>query len=377
MDVLIVYAKAGAGHLSAAEAVYHAFKRQNPAENVAIIDCLDYTPAWFKRFYPTVYIFLVRYLSLLWQAIYYSLENRFIYSLIRPLRRLNNRMVTKRLAEFIKKEKPQVIISTQFFASEVVASLKRGRETNAALISIVTDFGAHTFWESDQVDIFVVASEYTKQDLIRRGMPEAKIRILGIPIEPPLKGANKLELRRQIGLRQELFTVLTVGGGFGVGPIKELVFSLDSLKPEIKKRIQLIVVCSKNKNLYAEIEKILPRLNMGLKLFGFVEDLYKMMSASDIIISKSGGLTTSESLASGLPMIIISPIPGQESKNCALLVEKGAAIEIKRAFEAKGIIESLLNHPERLQDMRRQARMLSRPDSALEAAKLAKAYLRS
>ena len=374
MKVLIVYAKAGAGHKRAAEAVFDAFKRRGQEKDAVLIDCLDYTNPWFKNFYPNSYIFLVRFLSFAWQGIYYATENRGFYSLIKPLRRLGNSLAAKNFEQFLKRERPQVVISTQFFASEVVAALKKKKAIDSVLISVVTDFGAHTFWESEDVDIFVAASEDTKQDLLTRGIPESKIKVLGIPVEPPLRNFNKGALQREAGLKEGLFTVLIAGGGFGVGPIKELVFSLNGLSKEIRDNVQLVVVCSRNKKLLGEMKAIAAKLKIKLKLFGFVPDLYRMMAASDVIISKSGGLTTSESLAQGLPMIIISPIPGQETKNCELLVRNGAAIRIDRPFEITRIIEELINVPDKLERMRQNTLRLARPNSADDVAALANYY---
>lgn len=376
MKTLIVYAKAGAGHRRAAEAVFHAFKRRGEDKDTALIDCLDYTEPWFKNFYPQSYLFLVRFLPLAWAGIYYALDNRTFYSLIKPLRHLNNCLVSKRFATFLKRERPKVVISTQFFASEVVAGLKRKKEIDSVLISVVTDFGLHTFWESEDVDIFVVASEDTRKDLISRNIPEEKIKVLGIPVEPPLKEFNKRELRKEIALKEDRFTVLIVGGGFGVGPIKELVFSLDGLSDEVRDKVQVIVVCSRNEKLYGEMKNIAPKLKINSKMFGFVPDLYKMMAASDVIISKSGGLTTSEALAQGLAMIIISPIPGQETKNCDLLVKNGAAYRIDRPVEVKGVVEELVKVPDKLERMRRNAQDLARPNSADDIVALANIWKR-
>jgi len=374
MKTLIVYAKAGAGHRRAAEAVFAAFKRRGQEKDVMLFDCLDYTSPGFKRFYPHVYMFLVRFFSFIWAAIYYLLDNRLVYSLIRPLRRLTNYLTSKRFVQFLKKENPKVVISTQFFASEVVAALKRKKEINSTLISVVTDFGAHTFWESQDVDIFVAGSEDTKKDLLLRNIPEKKIKVLGIPIEPPSREFDQRQLRKEAGLRQDSFIVLIVGGGFGVGPIKELVFSLEKLDDKIRNKVQLIVVCSRNKTLYAEMKNICSDLKIDAKVFGFVPDLYKMMLISKVIISKSGGLTTSEALACGLPMIIIAPIPGQESKNCDLLVKKCAGIRINRASQAKEVIEELIKMPEKLERMRSQALSLARPNSADDVVVLANSY---
>ena len=274
-----------------------------------------------------------------------------------------------------QKRNPKVIISTQFFGSEVAAALKRKRQIDSTLISVITDFGAHTFWESQDVDIFIVASEDTKNDLIARNIPEEKIKILGIPIEAPLKTFNKMQLKREIGFEKDVLTILVVGGGFGVGPIKELVFSLEELDEDIKERLQLIVVCSRNKKLHREMQGLAYKLKIETRIFGFVTDLYKMMALSNIIISKSGGLTISEALAMGLPMIIISPIPGQESKNCALLVKNGAAIRIDEPFDVVHAIEELIRNPVKLKKMQENALRLSRPNSADELAKLADSYM--
>ncbi|MFC1631536.1 glycosyltransferase [Candidatus Omnitrophota bacterium] len=375
MKVLIVYAKAGAGHLRAAEAVYSAFKRNGQEADATLIDCLDYTSPWFKNFYPQVYIILVRYFSFIWKLIYYTLDKRLVYALVRPFRRLTNSLSSGRFEQFLKKENPKVIISTQFFASEVIANLKKRGEINSTIISVVTDFGAHTFWESEDIDIFIAASEDTKQDLLTRRIPEEKIKVLGIPIELPLQRPNRVKAKEAVGLKRDLFTVLIAGGGFGVGPIKEVVFSLDKLEDRIKANVQVVVVCSRNKKLYKEIENIAAKLKLNIKILGFVPDLYKMMVASNVIISKSGGLTTSESLAAGLPMLIIAPIPGQESKNCDLLVTRGAAIRIDRAQDVKQEIEDLFNMPDKLTQMHKQALLLSRPYAADDLVELANNYL--
>lgn len=369
MKILIVYAKAGAGHRRAAEAVFNAFNRKGE-KDVVLIDCLNYTSSWFGSFYPQAYIFLVRFLPYVWAGIYYALENRTFYTLIRPLRRLTNRFVSKRFSDFLKSQRPQVIISTQFFASDIAATLKRKKEIDSTLISVITDFGAHTFWEQDYVDIFVVACKDTREDLILRNIPEEKIVVLGIPIRPPLKDVDRAELIRKIGLKEDTFTILIVGGGFGVGPIKELVRCLDGLNSDIRDKLQLIVVCSRNKKLYEEMKGLASKLKINLKIFGFVPDLYRMMAASSVIISKSGGLTISEALASGLPMIIISPIPGQETKNCELLVKNGAAVRIDSPFEIEDLIKELIRSPDKLKKMRQNALALARPDSADDIAAL-------
>lgn len=364
MRVLIVHAKAGAGHLRAAEAVYGAFKRNGQIDDVMLIDCLDYTTPIFKYLYPRVYMWMVRFAPWLWAFFYYALDLRFIYALIRPFRRFNNALASGLFEKFLKEQNPELIISTQFFASEIISAAKRKKLIDSKLITVVTDFGAHAFWESKEADFFVVGSEDTKADLLRRNIPEEKIRVLGIPIEPPPQQFNITRAYQEMNLREDSFVILIVGGGFGVGPIQEIVTSLNSLKKTQRDKLQLLVVCSRNKKLHAQMDHVAQRAKIDIKIFGFVPDLYKMMLVSDVIISKSGGLTTSESLAVGLPMIIISPIPGQETKNCSLLVKQGAALRINFANQIKGVIEGLIEREGALEVMHHQALMLARPNAA-------------
>ncbi|MBN3039001.1 MAG: glycosyltransferase [Candidatus Omnitrophica bacterium] len=363
MEILIVYAKAGAGHKRAAEAIFEAFRRKKQV-SVAIIDCLDYCAPVFRYLYPLVYIWMVRFLPWLWAFFYYALDKRWVYRLIRPYRRFNNYMFSRGFVRFIKEEKPRVIISTQFFASEIIADLKRTGQTDSKLISVVTDFGAHTFWESEDVDIFVVGSDDTKEDMISRKIPEDKVMVLGIPIEPPPQRFNIALAYQNLGLREDAFVILVAGGGFGVGPISKVVLSLDGLDRKVRDKLQVLVVCSRNEKLKAQMEELVQSLKVDTKIYGFVPDLYRMMEVSDVIISKSGGLTTSESLASGLPMIIISPIPGQETKNCDFLVKNGAAVRIDRPEEIKQVIEELTGSAEKLDRMHHQALILARPTAA-------------
>ncbi|MFH1046559.1 MAG: glycosyltransferase [Candidatus Omnitrophota bacterium] len=375
MKALIVYAKAGAGHLRAAEAVFGALKRKGKEKDVTIIDCLDYTTPFFKAYYPQIYLLMVRFAPWLWAFLYFVLDNRLVYFFTRPIRRRNNNLASQRFVQFLKKENPPVIVSTQFFASEVAGALKVRGQISSQIISVVTDFGAHTFWEAEGIDIFTVGSEDTKKDLLGRGIPEEKIKVLGIPIDPITVKGTKQEVRKELGLRADAFVVLIVGGGFGVGPIHKLVTSLNRLDPATRAKVQVLVVCSRNEKLHQKMSAIAPQLKIEAKMYGFVADLYQMMVASDIIVSKSGGLTTSESLACGLPMIIISPIPGQETKNCAHLVKHGAALRIDRPGEVKAVIKQLVENPQTIERMRQQTRVLARPRSADDITALAEQYM--
>jgi processive 1,2-diacylglycerol beta-glucosyltransferase len=372
MTVLVTYASAGAGHKKAAEAIYNAFLRLGEVEGVFIIDSLDYTNQIFKWSYPRVYLFLVNYLPQLWGFFYYALDNHKIYFLISKIRRWVNRLNSKRFIKFLIKENPKVIISTHFFASEIISNLKNRGLISSYVISVITDLRVHSFWATESIDIYTVGSVEAKADLMRWGIDEGKMKLLGIPIDPIFY--SKLDrnyLREKLNLNKDKFTILIVSGGFGVGPVRKLVKTIVSPKIKFKDYIQLIVVCGRNNRLYKYIENIRLRSIPTLKVFGFVDNMDELMEVSDLLISKPGGLTISEALAKGLPIIIVSPIPGQEERNAEVLVKYSVGIKAKRTDEVKEILFRLLNNPQELNEMKENIRQMTRPRAAEEIARCA------
>lgn len=372
MRILVAYASAGAGHKKAAEAIYNAFLRLGEVESVFIIDSLDYTNRIFKWSYPRVYLFLVNYLPHLWGFFYYALDNRKIYFLISKFRRLLNRLNSKRFIKFLIKENPKLIISTHFFASEIISDLKNRGLISSRVISVITDFRVHSFWTVKSMDIYTVASAEAKADLMRWGIDEGKAKALGIPIDPIFYSKlDKNYLREKMNLNKDKFTILIVSGGFGIGPIRKLVKTIIGPKIKFKDYIQLIVVCGRNNRLYKYIENIRANSILTMKVFGFVDNMDELMEVSDLLIGKPGGLTISEALAKGLPIIIISPIPGQEERNAEVLVKYGVGIRARRINEVNQILLRLLKHPQELDKMKENIKQMSRPKAAEEIVRCA------
>jgi len=338
--ILILYATAGFGHKKAAFAVKEAFDKIG-RKDVLLKDSLDYTNPFFKASYNSIYLTLIKYVPNIWGLFYYLLDNPWIYAVMRPIRRLTNHINSKKLVKFLLEMKPKTIIVTHFFALEVIAHLKKkGILKDSRLVTVITDYKSHKFWLSKHVDCYIVGSEYTKDDLIRRGIPLERIKPFGIPCAKSFsKEHDQKAIRRAIGLRPDKRTIFILGGGFGVGPIKRIVLHLDKLEEDF----QGIVVCGYNKKLYDSLTQIAESAKHVFKICGFVDNIDELMAASDALISKSGGITMAEALNAALPMVVIDPIPGQEMRNYKFLEKHSAALKIKTPKDITSVMKELLS----------------------------------
>ena len=367
--VLILYATAGIGHKKASMAVKAAFDELNLKDaEVTLIDSLDYTNTFFKWSYLKAYLTMVNKMAALWGLMYYFTDNYYANIIVSKLRRVNNWLNSGKLAKYLMKEKYDVIISTHFFASEVISQLKKRGLVKSKLVTVVTDYRLHSWWVSDYADMYVVAGSDARDDLVKWKVPLSKIKVLGIPVEPVfLKKLDKAKLIRDANLKEGVFTVLVIGGGFGVGPIEDIIKTVGN----ISQPLQIITICGHNEELVKRLEALKASMKADIKVFGFVGNVYEYMDVADVLISKSGGITVSESLAKELPMIIIAPIMGQETRNSDYLIKHGAAVKIAKTADLKEVIEYLILHPERMAAMKEAIRAIKKPMACYDIAKLA------
>jgi len=358
MKVLIIYATAGIGHKKAAFAIKEAFDRKG--KDAHLIDVLDYTTKFFKFFYNSVYLFLVKRIPLVWGFFYYILDNPYVYAVLSPFRRLTNFLNSKKFVKYLMDKRPDVVITTHFFASEVIANLKKKNLFNTRLITVITDYQSHKFWLSDYIDMYIVASDDTKKEMTRRGIESNKIRVFGIPCSNNFsKEHNTENILKKLNLLPNKKTLFVLGGGFGVGPIKEIVTHLDGIEEDF----QAMVVCGYNKALFRGVSDVVQSAKHSFKVFGFVDNIDEMMSVSDILVSKPGGITVTEALNAKLPMIVIDPIPGQEMRNYRFLERNGAATRIKAPKEIAPIVQERL-HSDKLEVLKNNVKKIRLVDSA-------------
>lgn len=244
----------------------------------------------------------------------------------------------KNILNIIEKENPDIIISTHPFGAVTIGKILEKEKIDLPFIQIVTDYQPHYTYISKSIKAYVVASEYTKELLAKRGVPKEIIYALGIPISDEFKVINKVESNK--------FTVLIMGGAVAKKEIKKYVRKLVYDKLDI----EIDVICGKNEKLYEELEEEFSE-NTNVKIIGFTNDVSYYMDKAKLIITKPGGLTTTESISKNLPMIIPFYIPGQEKQNLDFLVENNMAIEINEENDLSSTIQMLMLDESRYNEM--------------------------
>ncbi len=351
MKILVVYATAGAGHKKAAEALYDGLK--DSGHTVVYLDVLKYTNVFYHYSYARGYTLLVKYLPLVWAAFFGFLDLPWMKPVLVHFRRFYNMINAYAFHTYLKQEQFDYIFSTHFLPNEVSAYLKRTGEIRSTIISCVTDFDVHRIWISKGIDHYTAASPYTREKLISLGVDPAAVHVTGIPVNEKFSGLkDRSALKQKLGVQEGPFTVLIATGSFGFGPIEQVAACL--------KGIQVLVVCGHNAALYKRMNaKALP----DVKVYGLVDNMDELMAVSDAMITKPGGLSISESLVMGLPLIFFSAIPGQEENNVRVLARQGVGISNCPAEGIAEILKRYQNDPQEFQAARARARELGKPDA--------------
>ena len=358
-NILIIHASAGAGHQKAAEAVFDGIKSSS-AHQARIIDGLDLTSQSFKNLYRNTYTLLISKVPWLWGIFFGIADVRPLLPLVRFVRRVQNSVNAKPLEEFLKKEQFDCIISTHFFPTEVVSRLKRTGAVRSKLITVVTDFDVHSIWMAPNVDQYAVASDWTKNKLASMGVAPEKIAVTGIPVNAKFTvRRDKKEMRRKLGLKEQAFTVLVATGSFGIGPIEKIIRAIETF--------QTVVVCGHNKSLFDRLSRI---QRPSLKVCGLVNNMDELMAASDVMVSKPGGLSICEALASGLPMIFFNAIPGQETNNIRVLRVYGTGVSTSMTADIAETLEEYRSAPQTYLKAVEQTKVLAKPNAVQDIIKL-------
>ncbi|MFO7973984.1 MAG: glycosyltransferase, partial [Candidatus Hydrogenedentota bacterium] len=253
-----------------------------------------------------------------------------------------------------------------FLPAEVLGKQRDKGKLKAPVSTILTDYNIHSMWIQPGVDAYFVASDEMAHALQEKGVGKASVEVTGIPILPDFAKdyPPREDMRRALGLNAEMRTILVAAGGFGMMSADKTVKLLAEQIPAA----QFIAVAGKNEALKKRLDKVAQLCDGRLKPFGFVNNMHELMAASDMVVSKSGGLTTSECLAMGLPLVVFNPIPGQEERNAVYLLEHGAGLWARTAAQMVYKTETLFNDPDRLAEMQKNARRLARPDAAFVIA---------
>ena len=356
--VLILSVSAGTGHVRAADALAKSFAGQSWVEAVEHLDALEYTNKLFHDFYSKFYLRLVKSAPEVLGWAYKASDEPWKTDAMRL--RLD-RLQSQRLVRFIRRFRPDIVICTHFMPTGIIAHLIEKGVIQTHLSVVVTDMDMHAMWLSRTFHRYFVAMEETRAHLLALGIPSDRITVSGIPVDPVFaEPADRVELRRELGLDPERFTLLFSAGAYGVSPAEYVVTRLQ----QMNHRIQTVVICGNNAELQARVQGLVGEGNPDFKILGYTRRMHDLMKAADLFLGKPGGLTTAEALACGLPMAILSPIPGQEERNSDHLLEEGVAIKCNEMTTIAYKLDCLLADAPRLETMRRNALRLGRPHAA-------------
>lgn len=356
MKILLLYASAGGGHKRAADALEAYLTAHLPDAQVRVEDALKHVGRAVDMLCCDGYKFSAKHAPQIFGTLYRSTNRDTKFAGLLP--RVNG-MLAKKLLPLIEEFQPDVILDTYHFAGQMVSYLKVQGLVHVPLINILTDYGPHMAWLAPEVDAYVVATDDLIAPLVQMGAPKEKVHPFGIPVfETFFQQEDRATLLRGMGLQPEIPTVLIMAGSFGVKHILEVYRDISTLGTEF----QVIAITGKNQKLYEALQKEVPNSPKPTHLVQFTGEVQKYMHASDLLITKPGGLTVSEALACGLPMAVFDAIPGQEEDNAEFLQAHHMGVRLKSGASCAFAVRSLLQDPRRLADMRAACKAFDKSD---------------
>lgn len=370
MNILIFYASYGGGHLNAAKSINEYLQKNYNDLHVELIDCMKYINKTIEKVTTKAYTEMAKKAPWAWGRIYSDAQKG-------PLAHItsrSNKFMAIKLLKLLREKQPDLIISTHPFGSQMCSYLKRKGKIHAKIATIMTDFAPHDQWlvGSDFTDYYFVAHDNMKKYLMDKGISSKNIFVTGIPLSNRfLKSYDKKEILKELNLEIDKKTILFFGGGeFGLGKTRTIEIFENFVK--YCTDMQIIAIAGKNEKMKHAFDNIVSKYNRknNIVVFEYTSQVPEFMSISDLVVTKPGGLTTTESLASELPMVIINPIPGQEEENAKFLVENGIAIWIKKEDNVQKILENLFLNPETLENMRQNTKKLAKLHSTQEICEI-------
>ena len=359
---LLMYVNPESGHHRASLAVENALRRLDPSAHITSVDAFRFTNPLIHWAISRSYLSLIKHQPDVWEYLY---DNPDIHRRVQHLRRLLHQYQGGKLKQLLEDVRPDAIACTQAYPCGVVADFKQLHQLRIPIVGVLTDYAPHLYWFHEAVDVYVVPSEQVKQRFLEQGVDPARVRVLGIPIDATFaERGDRQATARAYGLDPTVPVVLIMGGGSGFGRLREVLLKLDTLP----NACQFVVVCGTNRSLLAWAHW--RRFRHRVIAVGFTTEIAGLMDLATLLISKPGGLTTSEALAKRLPLVIVNPIPGQEAYNARYLLSQGAVVEAAAPETVRQTVRDLLEEPERLRALRTRSAALAHPQAARDTAQL-------
>lgn len=362
--IILMYISEISGHHSATLAIEKAIRGLSCDSEIMNINAFSYTNPITEKIINRLYMSVIKATPQIWDYLY---DNPVVVKKLARIKESVHKFNFPKFKALFDKFKPDVVCCTQAYPCGMVADFKKTYKSNIPLVAVLTDYIPHSYWIYDTVNCYVVPSEQVGERLVKKGVPSSKVRALGIPFDHKFNDpVNKEKVLEQLGLAANLPVILIMGGGQGLGPIKEIVKSLEKVRPEF----QAIVITGTNKKLYNSLKRKIKKFKRKLLVFSYTDRVNEFMTISDLVVTKPGGITTAEALSKKLPMIIVKPIPGQEANNTAFLLEQQAAIRTDDADNINLVFDDLLSSPDKIRKLSESAARISKPNASLDIAKL-------
>ena len=368
--VIIFYASYGGGHLSAARSIKENIETNYKDVDIKLIDCMEYVNKVVNKVTTKAYSEMAKKAPRTWGKVYWRSQK----GPLAHISNASNKVMSIKLNRLLKEFEPELVISTHPFSSQMCAYLKKLGKLNAKIATVMTDYAPHDQWlELNQyVDYYFVSHEGMKKQLHEKGIHNEKIFATGIPLSNKfLLKYDKAKTLENFGLSPDRKTVLFFGGGeFGLG--KTQTFKIFKSFVESNNNIQIVAISGKNVKMKENFEHLVAELDKQkyVKILEYTDKVPELMSISDLVVTKPGGLTTTESLASGLPIVVINPIPGQEEENAEYLEKNKVAIWIRKNDNVEEILNDLFSNPTKMREMKIRARLLSKKNSTKDICKI-------
>ena len=367
--ILILYAAYGGGHYSAAKSIKKCLDDNFEVET-EIIDCIEYINKVLNKITTEAYKEMARKAPNLWGKVYSNSQK----GVLGHVSSRTNKMMAIKLKNLIKEKNPDLVISTHPFSSQMVSYLRKKGKINCKLVTVLTDFAPHEQWliGHEYTDAFFVSNDNMEKYLCDYGIEKDKIHVTGIPLSDRFfQKFDKTAIYSKFNLEPSKPVILFFGGGeFGLGKDRTLQI-LDALIHNLT-TCQIVAISGKNKKMNQGFSQLVASSHSQdrVRILDYTNQVPELMSIATIVVTKPGGLTTSESLASDLPILVINPIPGQEEENAEFLEAHNVAVWLKKDDDPNKVIQDLFNNPEKLNEMKQNAKLLAKRNSTKDICKI-------
>ncbi|MDD5644078.1 MAG: glycosyltransferase [bacterium] len=356
--LLLCYISRKSGHHKAALVLENALKSEARNLKVKVVNPFHYTNPILSRVTLKTYMGLIRRTPEIWEYLY---DNRNVKARTAKIRDFFHKISMARIDKLLNEFYPDIVVCTQALPCCLFSHYKKVKDKKLKVVAVITDYVVHSYWLNDEVDMYFVPSREAVEYLVKEGVDEGRICVSGIPVDLKFSGSiGKSRAKIKLGLPASKQLITIMGGGYGLGSLEEAITELSNVSGEIF----LLVISGGNDKLYEVLNRHYGSKD-NVRIMGYTDEMNIIMEATDMLISKPGGMTSAETMAKGIPMVINSPLPGQEKSNAKYLTGKNAALLSKNARDAGDLAEKLLAGVIDREKLSENALKIGNPESAV------------